>query len=280
MSGVLEDARGLRSHDHVCWAYDDPAEFRSRAGEFLAEGLTQGQRVCYVGVGATETLAGDLWEVDGMDEALQRGAAQVASVDATYAGGAVIEPEAQVQGYAGATDEALSAGFSGLRVAADVTPLVRHPTHVVAFARFEHLIDRYMAVRPFSAMCGYGRSELGEETIAQVACMHPNTSPGASAFRLYASTREDCSAAIDGELDLATGELFPLALRHADLQPHNGELVLDATELGFIDHRNLIELAEHARERAATAVLRTDRPGPGRVVELLNLQNVRVEPNT
>ncbi|MGH3996936.1 MAG: MEDS domain-containing protein, partial [Pseudonocardiaceae bacterium] len=283
--GVIEAVRGLGAHDHVCWAYDGHGEFRSRAVEFLADGLAQGQRLCYVASGDEAALwddlwgddhrGNDLWGLGRWDEARRSGAIQVQSLEATYRRGAVIEPVGQMQAYAAATEEALAAGFNGLRVAADVTPLVRTPEQLDAFAHYEHVVDRYSTSWPFSVMCAYVRAELGEETIAQVACMHPNANQGATPFWLHTSTH--AAAALGGELDLASRCLFPLALDRAELRPTGGELVIDAQGLSFIDHRSLLALAEHARRRAATAVLRTSLPTVARIIKILDLKDVQVE---
>ena len=276
MTGVIEDARGLGLHDHVCWAYDDPDDFRCRVREFLAEGLELGQRVWYVAPGDVETLTNDLRDLDGMDLALRVGAAQVVSVDTAYPVGTVIEPAAQVQAFVTAATQALMAGFTGLRVAADTTPLVRTPGQLDAFARYECLVDRCIASQPLSGMCAYNREELGEEVIAQLACLHPNVNGGTTQFRLHASYH--ATASLNGELDMTTVDLLSLALQRADLQPSGGELVIDAAGLTYIDHRALLMLADHTRRAHATVVLRTAWPGAAPLVELLDLKEVRVEP--
>jgi hypothetical protein len=120
------------------------------------------------------------------DKELRDDALQVVSLDSTYTTGTVVDPAAQVQLYAAATAEALDAGFTGLRVAAEVTQLVRTPAQLDAFARYEHLVDRYMATHPMSAMCSYDRGELGDDVIAQLACMHPCAHAGAAPFHLHA----------------------------------------------------------------------------------------------
>lgn len=272
---MVEHVRGLGDHDHVCWQYDGLPEFRVRAAEFLAEGLALGHRACYVASGDMETLVEDLRGIDGVERALREGALHVASLEATYSSGAVIDPVAQVRAYARATEDAVAAGFTGLRVAADATSLVAAPEQVDAFARYEHMIDHHMAARPFSAMCAYDRARLDERTIAQVACMHPNTNTEAIGFRLHGAG--DGVTALGGEVDLFTAELFTLALDRADLRPQDGRLVLDATDLTFLDHNSLLHLAGHAAARDATVVLRTEWLGAARLVALLNLDNVHVE---
>ncbi|MCE6995451.1 MEDS domain-containing protein [Saccharothrix sp. S26] len=85
----------------------------------------------------------------------------------------MVGPEQQVRVCADATQEALAAGFTGLLVVADVTPLVSTPARLEAFARYEHLVDCYMATHPLAGMCAYDRVQLGDAAVAQVACLHP-----------------------------------------------------------------------------------------------------------
>ncbi|QQQ74034.1 MEDS domain-containing protein [Saccharothrix sp. 6-C] len=275
-SGLVEHVRGFGPGDHVCWRYRDVREFRDRAREFLSEGLALGHRVRYLGAGDPDALVEHLNGIDGIDEALLTGAAQVASLDAAYPIGTVIEPAAQVRTYAGATEAALAAGFTGLRVAADCTPMVRSPEQLASFARYEHQIDHYMAGRPFSALCAYSATEVDDDAFAQVACMHPNTNTSYPGFRLHAAG--DRTTVLSGEVDSTDGDLFGLALRRADPRPRDGQLVFDGADLTFLDHRGLLHLARHAAGRGASVVLRTSWPGVSTLVDLLDLANVRVEP--
>lgn len=265
--------RDERPREHLCWAYDDLAEFRSRVLEFLADGVAAGERVCYVCTGERAAP----W--DGLDSLAGRNPAPgpdpvqlwyLADVDA------VIDPDAYLRTVATETQDALAAGFTGLRVATDATPLVRTPAQLDAVARYEHLIDRYMTTAPFSALCAFDRAELGESTVAQLACLHPAAKPGTAPFRLHASHRA-AVVELGGELDLASHELWSNALRWVDPRPTAGEVEIDARGLEFIDHRSLLTLAEHARRHHATAVLRSGSGhAAARIVEVLGLTGVRV----
>lgn len=262
---------------HLCWGYRRPEEFAVRARAYLAEGLAAGERVLYVAPGDTGALIGRLRAVEAFGEGMRRGAVQVASVDSTYPRGSVVDPVAQVRAYATATEEALAAGFTGLRVAADATTLVRTPAQLDAFARYEHLVDHYMAAHPMSAMCAYDLGELGDEALAQLACMHPSSSADATPFHLHGHTRDNSSAALDGELDGDTRELWSGALERAEPRAVDGAVTIDATGLEFIDHRSLLVVADYADRHATTVVLRTPLSSPSHLVELLNLTSVRVE---
>ena len=112
--------------------------------------------------------------------------------------------------------------------------------------------------------------------ITQLACLHPTVNGVPPPFRLHASTN-DAAASLSGELDATGLRFFPMALWWADLRPTDGELVIDASELTFIDHRSLLALADHARRWDATAVLLSDHlPGTPRMIEILDLE-IRVQ---
>ena len=191
----------------------------------------------------------DLRGIDGIDRALRDGAAQVTSLEATYPVGTAVEPEAQVRAYAAATEAAVRDGFAGFRVAAEATPLVRTPQRLAAFPRYEHLVDRYMAEHPFSAMCAHSSAEIDDSAFAQLAYLHPNTSARSPGFRLHAADSD--ATALGGEVDFHAGSLFTQALDRVDLRARDGRLVLDATELTFIDHSGLLRLADPAAHPAA-----------------------------
>ncbi|MBQ1072744.1 MEDS domain-containing protein [Micromonospora sp. C31] len=262
---------------HLCWSYDDPESLADQTERHLAASLAAGERFWYVTPRPSDLVAERLRALPGFTDAVRRGAAEVIPLMSTYSPDHVVDPPAQVAAYAGATDEALADGHTGLRVVAEATELVRTPAQLDVFTRYEHLIDRYMRTGPFKAVCAYHRPKLGDRTITELACMHPQTNVEDLLFQLYAVAPDDGHAAIAGELDMSNHELFRTALDRADLRPVDGELILSAADLRFLDHRALTLLAEYAHRRGATAVLRTPRPAAARLVDLLRLPAIRVE---
>ncbi|GAA1641590.1 MEDS domain-containing protein [Catellatospora bangladeshensis] len=272
-SGFVDAVGGLGRHDHVCWAFETPGEFRASAGRFLADGLAAGLRVLYLAEAARQT---DLDHVGGFAAARATGAAQVQDLG-IYDTGLQLDPAAQVRAYAQATEQALAAGYRGLRVAAEATPLVRTPAQLDAFTRYEHLVDRYMTAHPFSAMCGYHCGELSAAAIAELAGMHPVASRASAPLRLFASAEPGVGAALAGEIDVSGHALLRTALHRADPAPDGDELVIDARELAFIDHRGLFQLVEHARGRGARTVLHVARDSMVRLLaDTLRLPDVRL----
>ncbi|GAA0408665.1 hypothetical protein GCM10009541_59700 [Micromonospora gifhornensis] len=265
-------------YGHQCWAYDDPAGFTPRAEDFLRSGLAAGEQVWYVVAGSEAGAVRDRWrDLDLFAEALSSGAAEVLTLDAAYSGVEVIDPAGQVSAYQMATRMALAAGYSGLRVAAACTDLVRTPAQRAVFASYEQQINRMMRGEAFQGMCGYHRPTLGDRAVAELACLHPEHNVTDLLFRLYAPTAHQGHAVLVGELDPANHDLFRAALEHSELRPVDDELILDASGLRFLDHRTLVHLSEYAQQREARLVLRGCSAGTVRLAALLDLPGVSME---
>jgi hypothetical protein len=276
-SEFVDTVEGLGPQDHVCWPFANLEQFRAQAIRFISDGLFAGQRVYYMARGDTGQMIDDLAPVVGLDAALASGRARVTSVDAIYSTGTVVDPVEQVAIYADATEAALADGYTGLRVAVDATDLVRTPEQLDAFARYEHLADRYMTRRPFSAMCGYDSREISATSMAELACMHPVTTWGAAPFRLHPAAEAELSAVLSGELDHTTRALFAGALRRADFPLACDGVVVDGRALDFADHRSLVDFANHLSERGTPGVLRAVANGPVHtLIRLLSLPGLRV----
>lgn len=260
------------SAKHFCWSYDDPAARAACARAFLDAGLAAGERVWYAAAGGRAGMAP--W----LDEAARSDAAAVRFVPLEDAyKDRTVDPVAQVAAYAAATDAALAAGFTGLRVFADATPLVRTPAQLDAFAEYESLVDRYIVRAPMRAVCAYDRTELGDRSIAELACLHPSTNAEDVCFRLCADPAGGPGTVLAGDLDFSMEELFPAALAHASLEPVTGYVLIEAAELRFVDHRSLLHLHRYAERRSTTVVLRTRLTSAAHLVRMLQLSRVRVE---
>ncbi|GIJ56548.1 MEDS domain-containing protein [Virgisporangium aurantiacum] len=255
---------------HVCWSYDELRAFDEFARGFLRAGLAAGERVWFV-AGRRSGATGE-WLRDVATTAPRADSARVVSCADAYPGGAAIDPATQVETYVAATAEALAAGFTGLRVVADVTDLVRTGEQRAAFARYEYVIGRHLRTAPMRAVCAFDRLELGDRVVAELAVLHEASHP----FSLRSGSTPD-AAILDGNLDLGAEELFATALGHTDLEPVDGVVTVDAAGLTFVDHRSLLALQRYAGSRGITVVVRTRLAIAARVAELLELPRVRVE---
>ena len=266
-SGVVHSTGALGPGDHICWVYDDHASFGRAVVDFLGEGLRQGERVAFHTSTSLEGARHLLRPLGDLEELIRRGALHVRALSDVYSDWEV-RPEARGDIYAGATRAALEAGYRGLRLAADVTPLVADAHHRSVFADQEAVTDRYVAEHRFTVMCGYDRTSVGA-AVTEVACLHPVTNLEGVSFQLSAADRGGLR--LSGEVDTFISDAFAVALRHA-ISGRAARLDIDGRELRFINHRGLLTL-----ETAAEAVeLVTRFSVAATVAELLHLVHLDV----
>lgn len=265
----VQSARALPPDGHLCWAYQDRAEFHQRAAEFLAEAVADGWRVHFVGAQPAARLREELAAIlgDVPEEAA------VFELDEFYVlddRGSVV-PEASVA--------ARAAAFRGhgrpTRTVVDPTELVRTAEQREAFTRFEYLVDRRMNEAGSAAMCAYDAQVLAPAAIAELACLHPFVSPGTTLFRVFA--QPEASFALAGEIDRSCRPLFARTLERVLPFCADGPLLVDGRGLGFIDHHGLHTLGAAARRHGSTVVLRTGAHAPAaELIRVLGLSDLIV----
>jgi anti-anti-sigma regulatory factor len=238
--------------------------------EFLDDGLRLGQRLIYVGADTVEKLRGDLQGLDDVESLLGRGALQTLSVAELRRRGEAFDAEARLAAYAAATDQALEDGYAGLRVAAAATELITDPASWDAHTRWESLADRYMASRPLAALCLYDRRELPDHALADLASVHPasHAPPTMVPFRVFSQPH---ALMLEGEVDYFSADALGRLL--AMTPQDDGEVVLDLSGLGFVDHHGVMALVEHARKFRSHDTLRFQNV-PFPVVRLCDVMGV------
>jgi ABC-type transporter Mla MlaB component len=271
--GSVPTSSGLGLHGHGCWTYSDDAEFKGGVLDFLADGLELGQRLLYVGAGGVVKLRRELDDLPGVEDLLGDGTLRIMPLESIYEMGRPIDAMAQLTMYAAATETALADGFSGLRVAADVTPLVTDPALWADHTRWETIADRYMAKNPMAALCCYDRRELSDDIVADLSSVHRTCNEPAhvAPFRLYAG-RDGLSLA--GEVDCFCADSLGRLLRLAS--PPRGDLILELDDLDFIDHHGVFALADLARELVADGRSLTALGAPPEFDRLAQLLEVRL----
>ena len=262
VTGAVGSFGDLGAQDHFCWVHSSPGDYRACLAEFFAHGLDRGLRPGYAGLASAENLRGDLAAGDGL---LAGEAVTVISLEDIVQPGKPADPTKIVARYAAATEEALAAGYRGLRVSTDVTDLVRAPGQQESFASCEFLLERYASLHPLSAMCSYG-AELGE-TVKQFAALHAAAPAGLTPFQLIA--REDGAVGLIGDIDAVCQAEFEWALKR--IQPAEGGLILDLSAAGFMDHQGLQILDEFVEKCPVQVIVRSLPLSARRVVGLLGL---------
>jgi hypothetical protein len=134
------------------------AEYHRCLADFFAEGLQDGLRLAYVSSDGVEAARADLADFSDLERLLARGTHRVLPARTVYGAGGPVDPERVVAVVAAVTEQALADGFRGLAVSADVTELIGTPADQDALARWEFLVDRYMASHPLRHCAATGSS--------------------------------------------------------------------------------------------------------------------------
>jgi len=182
----------------MAWVFAGSGEFAALAAPFLAEGAALGERLMYV------ARDPDPADMAGLAGVVGAGALVVASVAEIYGASGIVDPKAQRATYAAAVDDALAAGFTGLRAAADCTHLVADERRLAAFLRWEVVADRLLSETRLTAMCAFDQEKVDADALRRLAAVHPLSSASGPVpqFRLFSDAGALC----------AEGQLDPLAV--------------------------------------------------------------------
>jgi anti-anti-sigma regulatory factor len=246
--------------------HDHDGTYERRLAEFFAAGLRDGLRVAYVSPVDAAAARVNLADVADLDRLLTAGAVQVLPIREVYGTGAPVDPDELVAYFAAATEQALADGFRGLRVSADATELVRTRAQQAAFARYEFLIDCYMADHPLSGLCAF-QVHLGDDVLAEFLSLHAPEPSGEPPFQVFGCA--DGAIGLAGEFDpsgvAALGRLLP----RLHTAGGTGPVVVDLAEVEYVDHRLLRSLSELARTTGTRLSLRSPPPFADRLLGLL-----------
>ena len=136
--------------------------FESGATTFLAQGAARGERQMFL----ADNPVVEQWPKDLVD----RGELVIASVTEIYGPDRMVAAASQRETFATALAEALSAGYTGIRVAADNSSLVDTPERL--WLAWEEVADRFMAENPVTGLCAFDRTRVGSATLSEVMGTH------------------------------------------------------------------------------------------------------------
>jgi len=250
----------LQPHDHVAWFGDEAGELYSVASTALADGARRGEKLMFVAEEPDPALLSGIDEVDRM---LATGQLELFAVDAVYGNGNAFSASAQLATFERVLTDALADGYSGIRVVADNTPLVRGDDESFRrWSAWEQLTDRFQAASAVTGVCFFDHAALSGERQADLAALHPVRSASAveSPFSLVS---DGDAVSVTGVLDASSVDRFRRIL---GTLPVDRPLVVDVSGAKFMERDALLVLAESAS---------ADRPlrvrGDGHLRDLVSL---------
>jgi hypothetical protein len=171
---------GFKRGDHICAVYSTTAELTREVADFLAEGLRSRQRCWYVGAGhEMDSVRAALWTL-GIDvtEETRRGALKLISGDGAYVVRGTFNPEATIQIFNDAIEQAYTDGFTGFRAAAEMSWALDCEDGAHQVILYEALLKSLFASCRAIGLCLYDRKRMPLGIINGALATHPIAGSG------------------------------------------------------------------------------------------------------
>src|SRR5918997_914814 len=161
--------------DHICAIYSTTEELIREVARFLAEGLRNRERSWYVGSGDEMDSLRDALRKLGIDVAAEtkRKALQLISGDAAYAVHGTFNPEATIQIFNDAIEQAYTDGFTGFRAAAEMSWALNCADGAHQVIVYEALLKSLFVSCRAIGLCLYDRKRMPLDVINGALCTHP-----------------------------------------------------------------------------------------------------------
>ena len=203
----------LNPGDHVCAIYGSEDELADIVGDFLAEGLSKGERCWYLPAWDDPGAVRGALRMHGVDiaRATQRGALNILSSNAAYSVRGDFDPEETMVVFSDAIEQASLDGFNGFRAAANMSwalDLANGPERLITY---EALLRSLFASARATGLCLYDRWRMPLAVIDGALSTHPIVRTGAGYSRNASydarvqSLRVVDPVAVTAKLDQLTG---------------------------------------------------------------------------
>ena len=233
----VESAGWLRPHDHAVWFGDGPAELYAMASEALAEGVRRNEKLMFVASDPDASLLRGF----GAARLIENGQLEVVDIAAVYRGGADFSASAQLATFRRVLDDALAAGYSGIRVVADNTSFAQGDDESFAhWLAWEQLTDHFQADSMVTGICFFDSSTLTPERLADLAAMHPMRMAGGPLEPAFTVFVDRDAVLVIGSLSVDSSEQLRRLLPAIDFEQ---KPAVDLSAAHPVDNEALLTLA-------------------------------------
>jgi len=173
MAEVRRQGPEFSPGDHIVFIYDNIPELTAFVVPFISEGLARGERCLYVIEDQELPEMTEALVSGGVDvERESRRGALVFLNSEEYAGPPPFDPLRMVELLRRRATEAASGGFTGLRIAGQMTWTLKAGVPARALVEYEALVERAMGPGPITAACMYQRDRFDQAVLQQLIRSH------------------------------------------------------------------------------------------------------------
>jgi hypothetical protein len=252
----LDDPSLLEPHDHVAWYGERTDDLYALARTALDAGARREEKLMFVAADPDpERLSG----IPELERLLATRQLEVQSIDAVYGANGAFNHASQLATFEAVLADALTDGYTGIRVVADNTRLASGDAPEFAdWLCWEQVTDAFQSNFNVTGVCYFDRGALSDERQLDLASLHPVRSD-AGVEPPFSFFIDGDAVAVTGTLDMWSSQRFRRVLAAT---PEDRPLIVDLAKAEFVDHRALLALsavaspARPVRVRHAPATIR------------------------
>ena len=142
---------------------------------FIRIGLDRGEKCIYIADAGTEAVVRDAMYAEGIDveQAIATGRLVLEGKEAAYLKQGSFDPDWMLTFWTDATAEAMSQGFSALRVTGETEWVLRGGPGLERWMEYESRMTHMLADVNCSALCQYNRQLFPPELVLDIIRTHP-----------------------------------------------------------------------------------------------------------
>jgi signal transduction histidine kinase/ActR/RegA family two-component response regulator len=174
-TGLEQQLGSIRQGEHLCLVYDNVAEQMAAAVTFLRAGLGQGERCVYIADERTTEEVALALAAGGVNVSGEcaRGALVLLTRRETYLRAGRFDSRRMIEFLGEAVEEALAAGFAGLRATGEMTWALSPDVSKVSLIEYEAELNDFFPKQRALGLCQYSRSRFPPAVIRDVLRTHP-----------------------------------------------------------------------------------------------------------
>jgi anti-anti-sigma factor len=229
----------LEPGDHACLTFSDADERLDIVAAFVLDGLNRGDKVvCLTDALEPAELSTELSSRGlPVESSTCSGQLEVASSVSAYVTGGAFDPVQVISGLRSRIDNALTEGYPGLRISADMVWALRPVSGLEQLLTFEVQFSELLASRPATVVCQYDRAGFDAVSLAGASAAHGRAVAAvtyhADAVLRICRQHIPPGVRIAGELDYRG--LDPLMRALSEALRLDSHIFLNLSQLSFID---------------------------------------------
>jgi chemotaxis family two-component system sensor kinase Cph1 len=175
----------IKLGEHLCSFYENKEEQFQIVFPFIVEGLARNEKCLYIADenSVDEVKAGLLIHGIDVEECLKTGQLNIRTTKESYLKHGRFILNDMILQIDSFVYRAINEGYSGVRVAGEVTWLIRELSYLEEFLEYEKTLNEVFRNRPVKLLCQYNSKKLFGNVILGALRTHPRVLIGLSLYK-------------------------------------------------------------------------------------------------